>query len=72
MNLMLYGAQYARQPSSVAKVCYWYIPGGCDYVNAQAVEIFFDDLSLAEKLAKRYSDQPEMAMCIPLESVATT
>ena len=55
-----------RTATSVAKVSYWYIPGGCDYVNAQAREAFFDDMDEAKRFEEQNHYPPELALLIPL------
>ncbi len=48
-------------------VSYWYIPGGWDYVNAQACVAFFDSEELARRVAAEYDMVPEMAFAMSRE-----
>lgn len=61
-----YGASTEKKKTSVASVSFWYIPGGYDYVNAQAVRVYFDDMEKAKKFEKDYDSIPEMAFLTEL------
>jgi len=51
------------QPEADTKfvVSYWYIPGGYNYVNAEARVAYFADEAAATKFEKEYEYPPEMA-----------
>lgn len=59
------GGSVDKTPSSTHMVSLWYIPGGCDYSNAEIREIFFDNAESAERFHKLYDCLPEMAAIIP-------
>lgn len=60
-----HGGYVDKTPASTHMVSLWYIPGGCDYSNAEVREIFFDNADGAERFQKLYDCLPEMAMVIP-------
>lgn len=49
-------------------VSVWYIPGGCDYVNAQAIVGFWseEEKANAEAFQNKYQHPPELAVLIDL------
>lgn len=61
------GGTLQQEPTSVAKVSFWHIPGGYDYSNAQVVLAYFSNLEAAERFERRYHDVPEMACMVPIE-----
>jgi len=55
------GGSLEKKLTSVAEVSFWYIPGGCDYSNAQAIVGYFDDLAFAKEFQRKNEMPPEMA-----------
>jgi hypothetical protein len=61
------GGYVDKTSTSTHMVSLWYIPGGCDYSNAEVREFFFDNAYNAELFQKLYDCLPEMAVIIPCQ-----
>ena len=48
-------------------ISYWHVPGGYNYVAAEARTCFIDDKAVADSIAERYRGAPEMAFIISRE-----
>lgn len=54
------GGEEIKTKESIARVNFWVLPGGYDVKNAQAVDLYFDSLELAEELFKRFENSNSM------------
>lgn len=59
-----YGGSYDKKETSTWSVSLWHIPGGCDYVNAEARVFYFDD----EKSARAFEFENEMPRAMAFAS----
>lgn len=62
-----------RKAGTRYAVSLWYIPGGCDYVNARAIVGFWSEEHKpeAEAFQKKYEHPGEMAVLIDLDAPNT-
>lgn len=66
MSIFLEGTAKA-EPTSVAYVSLWHLPGGYDAVNASVVVRYFDDMEEARRFAQKYQYPPEMAFMMEIK-----
>lgn len=53
------GGSFTREPKHTHMVSFWYIPGACDYANAQIAEAFFDNYDSANTFLQSINAPPE-------------
>jgi hypothetical protein len=51
-----------RTVNSTHYVSLYYIPGGCEHMNAKLTHVFFESESAAKVFAAKWQNIPEMAM----------
>jgi hypothetical protein len=66
-NPINHGGTYKRQPDTTHAVSYWHIPGGCDYINALAVDMYFSNEAKAVEFTEKHRNPPEMAILKTIE-----
>jgi hypothetical protein len=67
LNMWALEGSLERTEDTTHVVSLWYIPGGYDYINAKAVEVYFTSKETAEVFSKKWSSPPEMSFCTPIE-----
>jgi hypothetical protein len=51
-ELLVAGGSIEKTEASTCKISYWHIPNGTDYDMVITVEVFFNDIQIAESLCE--------------------
>lgn len=68
-DFVSHGGTHERKPDSVVAISYWRIPGGSGYDSAEPRLVYFSDCEIAQALAERYCDPPEMAFVVSVAAL---